>query len=154
MTESEKDLYYIQNNNNSNSHLSFKCNMFGKMFARSRNDGYDSFRFIKEVMNNERLEEIIFMRDDSQNWCDNRFLYDTIKEEIGDKFVKGPVLDEYELWFMGYLYKYWINNYFTRRQTVYKLLPPEKFDRRFGFYHTQGWDYIIHDVLNETYYRK
>ena len=60
------------------------------------------------------------------------------------------MVDEYVLWFAGYLYKYWMNTRGTSRRKIYKILPFPRLLATFEFYHTQGWDYVIDDAI-KTY---
>lgn len=138
-----------ENAYNSNTFLNYKCNVFGKMLMKSIKDGYDSIQFIKEVMTNQNIAMSVFMCDDSQNWCDATFLYDTIVREMQADIPKGETWPEYELWFIGYLYKYWINTRKALRKEILAMMPPELFHTRFGFYHTQGWDFIINEAIAE-----
>lgn len=35
----------------------------------------------------------------------------------------------------------------TSRYEIYKILPFNRFVANFNFYHTQGWDYVIDDAI-------
>lgn len=124
--------------------ISRKSNLFGNLFKRSKLLGYDSKEFIEQVMTCKEYDEL-YNLDEGYDWCDECWLlrrFENIKP-----FKKGnKYLGDFELWFMGYLYKYWTSTRKKTRQEVYKILPFENFDNAFAFYHTQGWDYIINDV--------
>ena len=66
------------------------------------------------------------------------------------KFKKGNNVNDYAMWFLGYLYKYWMKTRGVSRQQIYKILPFERYMASFEFYHTQGWDYVIEDAI-KTY---
>ena len=131
-----------------NRELSRKCNLFGALFKRSKYLGYNSKEFIDQVMTCELYDDL-YNIDDGYDWCDECWLlrcFENLKP-----FTKGTkYIDEFELWFMGYLYKYWTSTRKITRQEVYKILPFEKFNTGFGFYHTQGWDFVINDVIDNS----
>lgn len=124
--------------------LTRKCYLFGALFKRSVFLGYSSKEFVDQIMTCE-LYDRNYNLDEGYDWCDECWLM-RIFENI-KPFKKGnEYIDEFELWFMGYLYKYWTSTRKLSRQEVYKILPFEKFDNMFAFYHTQGWDYVINDA--------
>ena len=135
-----------------NSILSFeerernrKCQLFGKMFIRSILMGYDSKNFVEQVMTYDGYIDLILL-DDGYEWCDECYLlrlFENIKE-----FKKSENhIDSFELWFMGYLYKYWQLTRKMLPNEIYKIFSFEKFDEGFPFYHTEGWEHIINEVM-------
>ena len=128
--------------------LSRKCNLFGALFKRSKYLGYSSKEFINQVMTCELYNDL-YNLDEGYDWCDECWLLRCF--ELKKSFIKGKkYIDEFELWFMGYLYKYWTSTRKEKRQEIYKILPFEKFDKSFAFYHTQDWDFIINDVTKNN----
>ena len=123
-----------------------KSEILGRAFVLSAKEGYESKEFVKAVMSSPKIEFFINV-DESADWCDEWFLFANFEQCY--KFKKGKTIEEYELWFMGYLYKYWMRTRHMKAKDVYKILPFEEFHNRFGFYHTQGWDYIIEDMTQE-----
>ena len=115
----------------------------GKCFERTVKDGYDSYKFAKDILNENwgiaLLTENVIRAFDSVS-----YMYDSIKESIN--LVKGETYDEYLMWMYGYLVKYWVYKEDISPVDIWKLLPIDIFDARFNFYHTQGWDYIIEDA--------
>ena len=125
-----------------------KCRVFGELFKRSAILGYDSQLFIEQIMTTPEYNDLIQL-DEGQEWCDECFLMKCF-EDI-KPFKKGnKYLDEFTLWFMGYLYKYWMITKHKSPQEVYKVLNFRNFLLSFSFYHTQNWDYIINDATNST----
>lgn len=124
--------------------LHLKCNIFGRVFELSAADNFDSYEFAKKIMTDKSIAWI-YETDDCQDWCDGEFLYSELKS--GLDFKKGKTLDTYLLHFAGYLYKYWMNTKGTDRAEIYKILPLQRLEASFGFYHTQGWEYIIEDSI-------
>ena len=131
--------------------LMFKCDIFGTAFKLSSvSYGYDSEHFVRVVMTDKKLDWL-FSLDDCQEWCDGYFLMSVL--DYREKFKKGVCADGYLLWWLGYLYKYWMNTRGASRQEIYKILPFDRFVASFAFYHTQGWDYVIDDAIR-TYKNK
>lgn len=121
-----------------------KCEIFGKMLALSAEKyHFDSLSYIERLMTDKRFEDIL-MVDERTEWCDEYFLSSVINDMY--PFETGNVLDPYMLWFIGYTYKYWMRTRNLTPKTVYDILPIRTFIERFGFYHTQGWEYIIADA--------
>lgn len=52
------------------------------------------------------------------------------------------------MWWLGNLYKYYIKQGVHQdMKYIYKILPFNRFVANFNFYHTQGWDYVIDDAI-------
>lgn len=131
-----------------------QCDKLGIAFKISATQyNYDSEHFVKTVMTSKKLDWV-FADDECQEWCDGYFLMSVF--DYHEKFKVGKCADEYLLWWLGYLYKYWMTTRGTPRREIYKILPFKRFVATFDFYHTQGWDYVIDDairVYNEKSYR-
>lgn len=122
-----------------------KSEIFGKLFELSSSKyGFDSRSYISAVMTTPAIEDMI-MNDERTEWCDAWFLSAVLNREIS-AYKGGEQFDAFTLWFMGYLYKYWMRTKKMRPADVYSILPVDVFLERFGFYHTQGWNYIIADA--------
>lgn len=122
--------------------------IFGQMFQlQAQKKHYDSIDFIHKVMTSKKLESMLTY-DDIWEWSDECTLFCWIDNQ-GLKFKTGRTLDEYVLWFTGYLYKYWIKTRNMNPCEVYKILPIRQFIKQFDFYHTQGWEYIIYDATKQ-----
>lgn len=124
-----------------------KADIFGECFVLSMKEGYDSEYFINTVMTSRKLEcagDLIY-DDERQEWsCGIELLHNIVRRE---SLVKSSNLyDEYMLWFMGYLYKYWMRTTKERPAEILEQLPVRNFYKSFGHYHTQGWLYIIRDA--------
>lgn len=124
------------------------CNVFGTAFESSVHNHCDSYDFARKVMTTRGIDWL-FDNDDVQDWCDGWFLFGVLEKKIGG-FKQGNLLDLHIMQFAGYLYKYWMNTRNASRYRIYEVLPLERLEATFGFYHTQGWDYIIDDAI-KTY---
>ena len=122
-----------------------KCDILGVAFRLSATRyHYDSEDFVKKVMTDKELDWL-FAIDDCQEWCDGYFLMSVL--DYYEDFNSGKCVDDYALWWLGYLYKYWMNTRGTSRKEIYKILPFKRFMSSYEFYHTQGWDYVIDDAI-------
>lgn len=121
-----------------------KSNILGKTFERSTLLGLDSRKFVKILMTEPKLLDMLY-NDERTEWCDECFLLSVFCEIY--PFEKGETLDKFTMWYLGYLYKYWMRTRKANPNYIYKLLPIDKFLNCFDFYHTQDWDYVIEDVL-------
>lgn len=92
---------------------------------------------------------MVLMDIKPNEYADWMFLYNGFKYNI--EFKKGKTLNSNLMWFSGYLYKYWINEKDYDSREVYKLCPMECIIDRYEFYHTQGWSYIIGNILERPY---
>lgn len=134
-----------------NKHLMRMCDRLGVAFKLSSVQyNYDSEYFVKTVMTSKNLDWL-FEDDECQEWCDGHFLMNVL--DYYENFKSGKCADEYLMWWLGYLYKYWMSTRGTSRQEIYKILPFNRFVASFGFYHTQGWDYVIDEAIR-TYKTK
>ena len=120
-----------------------KSSILAKAFELSVKKGYDSKKFVEDIMLGEDVEYIM-VDDEVPDWCDGYFLLSTF--EMVHKFKKGRTVDPYKMWFLGYLYRYWMRVKNIGSKEVYSILPFDKYLERFEFYHTQGWNYIIQDA--------
>lgn len=134
-----------------NESLMRKCDILGVAFRRSvTKHKYDSEDFVKKVMTDKKLDWL-FAEDNCQEWCDGHFLMSVL--DYYENFKQGKCADDYAMWWLGYLYKYWMTTRGTSRREIYKILPFKRFMASYKFYHTQGWDYVIEDAIR-TYKNK
>lgn len=132
-------------------HRNEKCNIFADTFKRSVLLGYDSADFVKKVMTSDKLVTMTY-EDERFEWCDECFLLNWMNNE--EPFIiNHNTEDKDAMWYLGWVYKYWMRVYNIKPREIYKIMPYEYFMKNFGFYHTQGEEYIIHDAINR-YNRK
>lgn len=125
-----------------------KCDIFADLFVLSVERGLASISFVTELMTNP-VYKFWVTTDESQEWCDEYFLlqvFENIKP-----FKKGGVANSFDMWFMGYTYKYWMRTRKMSPKRIFKILPVEWFLARMGKYHTEDYDYVIDDAIK---YRK
>lgn len=128
--------------------LNSKCSIFGNMFKRAYKENLDVKDFIRKVMTNKKLEEYLVV-DDRFEWADECVLLYFITHNFDIKLKYGNELDDYFFYFAGYLYKYWMTTRNMKPSEVYKIMPIQRLEKMFDFYHTQDWDYIINDATEQ-----
>ncbi len=123
-----------------------KADLFADCFVKSGEMfGYNSKSFVYEVMTNPLLEDLVYY-DWRQEWAASTYLVPCMGHIV--PFEKGnEYLPEYELWFLGYLYKWWMYSRKMKPKEIYENLPLEAYHAKFNFYHTQGWEYVISDAI-------
>ena len=127
--------------------LHYRSTVFGDVFKLSVRDGYDSEKFVKQLMTSKEFVWVLTMKQ-GQEWCDDAFLYYHLTHNY-TPFEKGQTLDPYAMWFIGYTYEYWMLTKNKKPSQVYRILPFRQFYGMFPFYHTQDWDFIISDATNQ-----
>ena len=132
--------------------LNTKSRFLGDAFKLSVRDGYDSKKFVQAIMTRREFVPLLTMLQ-GQEWCDEHFLYYHLIRNY-TPFIKGETVDEYSMWFMGFTYKYWMQSRKKNPREVYEILPFDTFYQMMPFYHTQDWDFVINDALNEHAYAK
>ena len=120
-----------------------------RCFKKSAIDGYNSFEFLNNFVDSEYGRKIL-LHNGIKDYYFWGYMYEGLLEEF--KLTKGNALDEYVMYSYGYLLKYWLDIHKVEPRLIVKILPLERFNAKFGFYHTQGDEYIIENET-ERYYR-
>ena len=115
----------------------------GKGFALSVNDNYDSLKYTGEFLNSKWGSDVL-TEERLKEYNSLPYMYSRSKNSL--QLKQGHTYDRYVLWMYGYLVKYWVNKEKVQPGEIWKILPLNRFDELFGFYHTQGWNYIISDA--------
>lgn len=126
-------------------YILFQCGEIGKLFIWSAKEGVDSDDFCYKFMNSKRGEMIL--NDDLVcEYCGESFMFSGLAREI--EFKKGTFYNGDVLYFTGFLYKYWASTRGSSAKEIYALAPISLIAERYEFYHTQGWDYVIDDIIS------
>lgn len=129
-------------------YILFQCGEIGKLFVWSAKQGDDSEDFCYKFMTSQRGADIL--NDELiQEYCGESFMYDGLAKDL--QFKKGDVYDSDVLYFTGFLYKYWASVRGSSAREIYALAPISIIAERYEFYHTQGWDYVIDDIISRPY---
>lgn len=139
----------------SNRLINIFADSTARCFEYTAKVGIDSYTFAKKFMHSKSGYSML-MELDIKPFNSFRYMLEIVQEEI--KVGQGVAYDSYVMWMYGYLIKYWTAYRDITPEQIWKILPVDKFNEMFNFYHTQGWNYIIDDateaykrsVLNET----
>lgn len=128
--------------------------MSGQLFELSVDKGYSSIDFVETIFNSKVGNYIYaYTYGSVQYWLLHTYTMARLEEEL--TFKKGTKEEDFinkdVMWYAGYLYSYWATHHEIEAREMYKLAPLELIDRRFGFYHTQGYAYVIQDILDRPY---
>ena len=124
--------------------------MSGELFELSVDMRYSSREFVKTLMTSKVGNYIYaYTYGSVQYWLAHTYTMARLEEEL--TFKKGTMEEEFfskdVMWFAGYLYSYWATHHKITAKEIYKLAPIELINQRYNFYHTQGCEYVIKDIL-------
>ena len=115
----------------------------GKCFAMSVKDNFDSYQFSKEFLNSPWGDSLL-QEKRIKEYESVSYMYAKAKKNLNTP--TGTTYDSYLMWMYGYLVKHWVAQKNMSPSEIWETLPVDRFSDLFGFYHTQGWNYIIHDA--------
>ena len=122
------------------------CDIQGRLFELSAQQGYDSEKFVPFFMKSE-VAKSLDSRYNRMQWAGEEYLLEEILDESGnDIHNKGEVLNKEVLYWMGYVYRYW--HYFTGESSakIYKQAPFTVMKRNYLMFHTTDPELAIEDL--------
>lgn len=124
--------------------------MSGDLFVLSIKRGYDSEDFIRQIMTSEFGNTLYAYEKSTYWWLAHTVAMEEIEKGDGNfKFKKtNNFIDADVMWYAGYLYSYWTTHYKVTANYMYSKAPIEYIEKMFGFFHTQGYDYVISYIEN------
>ena len=123
----------------------FNCDLFGKCFMLCNKKNIDADDLFQKVMTSQWGKSTL-NGNRFQEWCCDTFMFEGFVKYLEPK-NSPPKYDDFVLWFTGFLYKYWYETHKTKPEDILSLAPVSLINKRFDFYHTQSWDYIIEDLM-------
>lgn len=129
------------------------CDMQGKLFEMSANEGFSSEAFIKTFMLSDSAADLDKIFNHMQ-WAGQGYIIDRLKEQNADALeTNSDLYDNETLYWSGYLYRYW--HFYTGESSkeIYKQAPAKTMRAMYLMYHTMSPEMAI-DRLKETYARK
>lgn len=120
------------------------CESLGTCFQYSVNEKIDSYMLAEKFLN-ERWGNNILLEKSLKELESPTYMLDKAILKLDLK--RGKTYDEYLMWMYGYLIKYWTGYRNIKPLKIWEILPIDRFNKLFSFYHTQGWDYIIDDSI-------
>ena len=124
-------------------YLHRQCTTLGECFVLAGKDNWDSKDFVKKLFKSQWGKNILNGVSTNEYTCE-AFMYEGLVRELGKK--EGKVYPEKILRYAGYLYRYFAATSNMSLSEIYKRAPLSLIEKRYGFYHTQGEDYVKIDL--------
>lgn len=129
------------------------CDLQGKLFEMSANEGFSSEAFIKTFMLSDTAADMDKLFNHMQ-WAGQGYILDRLKEENAATLTTdGELYDNETLYWTGYIYRYWHIYTGETSKEIYKQAPANTMRAVFLMYHTMSPEMAI-DRLKDTYARK
>lgn len=125
------------------------CDMQGKLFEMSAEEGYASESFIKSFMTSDTAADLDKPFNHMQ-WAGEGYILSRLQEENAPS-KNGARYDSETLYWTGYIYRYW---HFCKKESskdIYKQAPAELMRAMYLMYHTMSPEMAI-DRLRESYF--
>ncbi|MCI9626436.1 MAG: hypothetical protein HFI90_06595 [Clostridia bacterium] len=126
------------------------CDIQGRMFELSAQNGYGSALFVKIFMTSETAKELDSKYNRMQ-WAGEEYLLEEIvSSDDAIAASAGEVFSADVLYWIGYLYRYW--HFYTGEDSarIYKQAPVETMKRNYMMFHTMDPTLAIEN-LKEIY---
>lgn len=121
------------------------CDIQGRLFLLSLQEGYESQRFVAEFMNS-RVAAALDDVYDRMQWAGEEYMLEELADEVGG-LPKGELLDREILYWMGYVYRYW--HYYTgaTSKEIYRMADVERMKESWLGFHTMDVEMAIDDLI-------
>lgn len=129
------------------------CDIQGRLFELSADKDYDSAAFIKQFMNSNVAHNLDSEYNRMQ-WAGEEYLMEELADECAQLLTQhGTLFTKDELFWMGYIYRYW--HFYTGEDSkkIYKQAPVETMKVNYYMFHTMSPEMAIDD-LKEIYKQK
>ena len=129
------------------------CDIQGRLFEMSADKEYDSVTFIKQFMNSN-LAHNLDSEYNRMQWAGEEYLMEELADECAQLLTHhGTLFTKDELFWMGYIYRYW--HFYTGEDSrkIYKQAPVETMKINYYMFHTMSPEMAIDD-LKEIYKQK
>ena len=111
-----------------------KCDIQGQIFEESLMLECSSAVFVRRFMNSDYAKNM-----DSINYFDLSDYYDvfdSLDEQYGHSRYGKQKYDKDEMFWIGYIYRYWASLYCIASSKVYKIIKPGELRKLYFAYHT------------------
>lgn len=129
------------------------CDIQGRLFELSLRKGYDSEAFVKRFMLSKVAEDLDSVYNRMQ-WVGEEYLLEELIDECGGVLLEGDkTATKDEMYWMGYVYRYW--HYYKKEssKTIYRQAPYERMKTNYLMFHTMAPEMAIDDLM-EIYKQK
>lgn len=127
------------------------CDIQGRLFENSFEEGYDSENFIHSFMNST----VAACLDSSYNrmqWAGEEYLMEELQDEKS-LIQGGEVYQKEVLFWIGYVYRYWHCHTGESSKKIVRIAPVRTMRRNYMMFHTMDPEMAIED-LREIYEQK
>lgn len=127
------------------------CDIQGRLFENSFEEGYDSENFICRFMNSA-VAACLDSKYNRMQWAGEEYLMEELQEE--ESLTQGgEVYQKDVLFWIGYVYRYW--HYYTGESSkkIVRIAPVRTMRRNYMMFHTMDPEMAIED-LKEIYEQK
>ncbi len=123
------------------------CDIQGRLFELSVEKGFDSESFVKQFMESNVAKEL----DSSYNrmqWSGEEYLLEELEDECGDSLKRGgKIATKDEIYWIGYIYRYWHYYKDETSKKIYKQAPYERMRINYLMFHTMAPEMAIDDLI-------
>lgn len=129
------------------------CDIQGRLFELSLRAGYDSESFVKCFMLSEVAKNLDSVYNRMQ-WAGEEYLLEEVADKCGGTLLKSDkVASKEEMYWMGYIYRYWHYYKGESSKKIYKQAPYERMRTNYSMFHTMAPEMAIDDLI-EIYNQK
>lgn len=127
------------------------CDIQGRLFENSFDEGYDSEVFIRSFMNSSVAENL----DSTYNrmhWAGEEYLMEELQSRLVLPKSSTPYTKDVLFW-IGYIYRYWHLYTGESSKKILRIAPVQTMRRNYMMFHTMAPEMAIAD-LQEIYIQK
>lgn len=123
------------------------CDIQGRLFELSAQQGYDSEKFISAFMLSETARHLDSKFNHFQ-WAGEEYLLSEVAAESGDKLAKtGEVYSSEVMYWIGYLYRYWHYCKGESSAKIYRQANARTMKRNYMMFHTMDPELAIDNLI-------
>lgn len=122
------------------------CDIQGRVFKLSADEGYASARFIRTFMTSE-VAKALDSKYNRMQWAGEEYLLEELADIERNRLTKeGEIFSKDVLYWIGYLYRYW--HYYTNEDStkIYKQAPVGTMKRNYLMFHTMAPELAIENL--------
>lgn len=123
------------------------CDIQGRLFELSAQQGYDSETFISAFMLSETARHLDSKFNRFQ-WAGEEYLLAEVAAESGEKLAKtGEVYSSEVMYWIGYLYRYWHYCKGESSAKIYRQANARTMKRNYMMFHTMDPELAIDNLI-------
>ena len=123
------------------------CDIQGRLFELSAQQGYDSEKFVPFFMRSE-VAKCLDSRYNRMQWAGEEYLLEElISESEGTLIQTDHVYSPEVMYWIGYVYRYW--NYYKKESSskIYRQANVKTMKRNYMMFHTMDPELAIDDLI-------